>query len=171
MSALLYLSRFFGICAVLAGIGAGLLVASLIAALTCMDSCPEPDQYIARLIPGTVWVLQPYIALEALAFLTFVGYCFATRQARRALTQTLTILIGGLVCVGAFYALFQLCQTTLLTTTDGSLVESSAEAWEQGWGLAIAALSGAWSGLLTYLQWSPDKRRRPSPPSATTSVD
>jgi hypothetical protein len=150
---LLLASRFLAICAVLAGLAAGLLEATLVADLTCFDTCPFPGDYFSRLIPGTVRVITPCVALAALALATFVGYCVATRQARRAVTAILFLLIGGLVGVGALGALMLHGQATLTVTEYGLVAETPAFEWMRQWGLALMLISGAWSGFLAYLQW------------------
>ncbi len=151
--ALFFISRFFAICAVLAGVGAGFLLATLGAALTCFDTCPTPDQYFARFAPGTANVMIPCVALEALALLIFAGYCLAAGQARRLLRQTLALLIGGLVGVVALGVVFQVCQATLPVTEYNLVAERPAEAWMSWWGLILMFVAGAWSGVLAFLQW------------------
>lgn len=154
LTALLYLSRFFGMCALVVGIGAGLLVTWIIAALTCFDNCPAPDDYFSHLVAGTTWVMQPFLALVALSFVTFVAYCLVTGRVRRAAIQTFALLIGALISGAALYGLFQLCQMNLPVTAYGQVDEEAAVAWMRWWGLALVALSGAWSGVLVSLQWT-----------------
>ena len=145
-------SWFFAICAVLAGLAAGALTATVMVAFTCFDSCPTPDQYFSHFAPGIETFLLPCVALEALALLTFAGYCLASGQARRLLIHTLALLVGGLVGVLALVALFLICRATLPVTQYGVVDERAAERWMQVWGLAIMVITGIWAGGAAYLQ-------------------
>jgi len=150
---LLYLSRFFGICAVLAGLGAGFLVATFFASFTCFDTCPTPDVYFSRLIPGTAQMMAPSVAIESLALALFVGYCLAAGQTGRIFRPLAVFLIGGLVGVLALYALMMLGQVVVPVTEYGLVAETPAEMWMRLLGLALMLVAGAWSGGLARLQW------------------
>jgi hypothetical protein len=100
--------------------------------------------------------------LEALAFGAFLAYCLATRRTRRALIALLVLLVGGLVGVAALVALARHAQATLPVGDGGLLAEAPLVAWQSQWGLSLALVAGGWSGVLAYLQWSPEgSPRRP----------
>src|SRR5437660_12595921 len=80
---LLFASRVLALCAVLAGLAAGLLQATIGATIICVDSCPPRDAYFSDLGPIAVRIMTPCVVLEVLALVAFVAYCLATRQARR----------------------------------------------------------------------------------------
>ncbi len=161
---LFYISRVLAILAILAGLAAGFLQGTLGVAFTCFDSCPPPYEYFARFAPATQALLTPCLVIEALALVTFVGYCAATGQVRRAIKQTAILLVGGLVGVAALVALFQLCQATLPVTVYYQVDERPAEMWVQWWGIAIFVLAGGWSGMLALLQWNRTAQGRPARP-------
>lgn len=148
-----FTSRVLALCAVLAGLAAGIFKATFIANLICADSCPTPAFYFSYLGPATVWLLAPCVALEILALAAFLAYCVATRQARRAVMSLLFLLVGGLLGVAALDALLKHAQATLPVDEGGLLVEAQVFAWEHLWGLAFLLVAGAWSGVLAYLQW------------------
>ena len=151
---LLYTSRFLAICAVLAGLGAGLLTGAF-GAFVCVDSCPTPVDYFPSQGPTAVWVMIPCVALAVLALLTFTGYCIATRQARRAIVQTLVLVVGGVVGSFALNAFMLHGQASVPLTFDDYFADSgSLEAWVKEWGLALTVVAGVWSGSLAYLQWA-----------------
>ncbi|MGZ3599634.1 MAG: hypothetical protein ACXWQ5_07925 [Ktedonobacterales bacterium] len=146
-------SRVLAICAVLAGLAAGLLTVSVVAAFICFDSCPtREDFFSSRVLPGTVQFMMPCVVLEVLALAVFLAYCVATHQPRRTIAPILFFLIGGLVGVAALDALLQHGQATL-PNEDGILLEGPVEAWVQLWGWVLLLVAGAWSGVLAYLQW------------------
>ncbi|HZC06599.1 MAG TPA: hypothetical protein VE338_13270 [Ktedonobacterales bacterium] len=124
--ALLLISRFFAICAVVAGVAVGLLMATFVASFTCFDICPSLHDYFARLVPGTAEAMIPCLALEGLALVTFAVYCLATSQARRAARQVAILLVGGLISVVALDLLLQLWQAVLPVTQYGLVAESPA---------------------------------------------
>jgi hypothetical protein len=99
--------------------------------------------------------MAPCVALELLALATFVAYCLATRQARRAASQAVVLLVGGLVGVTALSAFMLAGQASLPLTWEGYFAGSaSLEAWQGQWGLALMIVAGAWSAVLAYLQWA-----------------
>jgi hypothetical protein len=61
-----YVSRSLAICAVLAGLGVGLLEVYL-SPLVCFDSCPDRDFYFSYLGPAAVRLMTPCIVLAVLA--------------------------------------------------------------------------------------------------------
>lgn len=148
-------SQVLAICAVLAAIAAGLLQATIIAAIICVDTCSPRTSYFLYVGPDAVQLMTPCIVLDVLAVATFLAYCLATRQARRAVISLLFLLVGGLVGVAVLDALLQHAQATLPVEGDGILVRDPAQAWAQLWGLALTLVAGAWSGVLAYLQWRP----------------
>lgn len=146
-------SRGLAICAVLAGLAAGLLAGTIGAAFICFDTCPPRESYFSHLGLGVVQVMTPCVVLEVLAVAAFVAYCLATQQTRRTIAPILFLLIGGLVGVVALVALLQHGQATLPVDSYGYLVETQAEAWAQQFGLVLALVAVAWSGVLVRLQW------------------
>ena len=153
--ALLYTSRVFASGAVVVGISAGLLTATLGAAIVCFDSCPTPVAFFPGQGPAAVGVMIPCIALAVLALLTFAGYCVATRQLRRAARQALVLVVGGLVGGVALNAFLLHGQASVPLTFDDYFADSgSIEAWVKEWGLALTLVAGVWSGSLAYLQWA-----------------
>ena len=152
---LLVASRGLAICAVLAGLGVGLLEVYL-SPLVCFDSCPTHAEYFARLGPGTVQFMMPCVVLEVLAFAAFVAYCLATRQVRRAVLAFLVLLVGGLAGIAALAGLLQRAQATLPSASGSdccALLPDQLRAWDSLWGWAHTLVAGAWSGVLAYLQW------------------
>jgi hypothetical protein len=150
-----YVTRGLAICAVLAGLAAGLLE-TFGAGFVCFDTCPTRADYFARLGPTAVLLMTPCIVIEALAMAAFLAYCLATRQPWRAVSSLLILLVGGLVGVAALIALAQHAQATLPVrgSVEGDiLVETPLETWAQEWGWALTLVAGAWSGVLAYLQW------------------
>jgi hypothetical protein len=146
---LLPASQVLTVLACLAGLGAGFLIATLGAALTCFDVCPTPDNYFTRLGSGSLSLLAPCLALEALALAAFVAYRVATREPRRAIKPLLVLALGGLIASIAFIALMTQGQTTLPVTSEGSLAEDSVTQWGSFWGVAMMAVVGA----LSIMQW------------------
>jgi hypothetical protein len=148
-------TRGLAICAVLAGLGAGLL--DVIGALfVCVDSCPTRDFYFSYLGPSRVRLMTPCVVLEVLAVAVFLLYCLATRQLRRAGIAVLVLLVGGLVGIAALDALLQHAQATLPSATSAGgevLIEGPVEAWGGQWAGALMLVVCAWSGTLAYLQW------------------
>jgi hypothetical protein len=150
-----FVTRGLTICAVLAGLGAGLLEV-FAAQFVCVDSCPTRDFYFSYLGPTAVRLMTPCVVLEVLAAAVFLPYCLATRQVRRALLVLLVLLVGGLVGVAALHALLQHAQAILPSGSQsegGILLEGPVEAWAEQWGWALSLVAGAWSGALAYLQW------------------
>lgn len=150
---LLVASQGLAVCAVVAGMGAGLL--TLFAAdFTCFDTCPTREDYFSRLGPTALRVMTPCVVLELLALAAFLAYCAATRQARRAVMPLLFVLVGGLVGAAVLGALMQHGWATLPVIEDDILAESQVRAWAQLWGLALALIAGVWSSVLAYQTWS-----------------
>jgi hypothetical protein len=150
-----FVTRGLALCAVLAGLCAGLLWA-FAASFVCVDACPTRDFYFSYLGPSTVRTMTPCIVLEVFAVAAFVAYSLATRQVRRAVFVALVLVVGGLVGVAALDALLQHAQVTL--PSEGHLLvdilqEGPVEAWAHLWGLALTLVAGAWSGVLALLLW------------------
>jgi len=112
-------------------------------------------------------LLLPTATLLVMSYLAFAGYCLATARARRLLAPTLTLALGAAVSVGAIVWYSHLFVTMIPVTTDGVLIDGPSQTWTAWLGQITAGLTVVWAGLLTYLQWSPDGKRRQLPPSAT----
>jgi hypothetical protein len=148
-------TRGLAVCAVLAGLGAGLLE-TYAPNFVCVDVCPSRDFYFAYVGPTAVRIMTPCVVLEVLAVAACVAYCLATRQVRRAVIVPLVLLVGGLVGVAALAALLQHRPAALaseLPSGGGILRERPVAAWVHQWGLALTLVAGAWSGMLAWLQW------------------
>ena len=167
---LLVASRSVAICAVLVGLGAGLLQATFGAAFICFDSCPDPTSYFSRLALGAVWLLTPCVAIETLALVLFLAYCAATGKPRCALAAALVFLLGGVAGYFALFAFIQQAQSSIAITRDGSFVEQSLETWTLQWGLAVTAVAAIWSGVLAYLQWPHNSELSQTFPSSSPSA-
>lgn len=160
MKALLYLSRFFGICAFNVGVASG-LIEILLAQFVCVDSCPPADTIFPWYLSSALMkLLLPTAALLVLAYLAYVGYCLATAQARRLLGPTVTLALGAAVSVGVIVWYSHLFVTMIPVDNDGFLIDGSAQTWTAGLGQITAGLTLVWAGLVTYLQWSPTGARR-----------
>lgn len=146
-------SRGLALCAVLAGLAAGFLEAVVGAIFICVDSCSPRDVYFSHLGADVVRVMTPCVVLELLALTAFVGYCLATRQARRAILPILFLLVGGLIGVAALDAFLLHGQATLPVDEGGFLLENPTQTWAQFWGMSILLVAVAWSGVLAYMQW------------------
>lgn len=171
LTALRYVPRFFGICALVVGVVSGLLE-GLLAGFVCVDSCPQADTIFPWYLSSALMkLLLPTAALLVVAYLAYAGYCLATGQTRRLLAPTLTLALGAAVSVGAIVWYSHLFVTMIPVDKDGFLINGPAQTWTAGLGQLTAGLTLVWAGLLTYLQWSPDKRRRPSPLSVTPSEE
>lgn len=168
VAALLYLSRFFGIGAIVVGIIIGLGEA-LFAQFVCVDSCPPALTIFPWYFSSALRLIMPTAALLVLAYLTFLGYCLATAQTRRALAPAVTLLLGAVVSIGVIYGYSQLF-LTMMPLNDGYLIDGPAQKWTAGLGLTIAAFAWVWAGVLVYLQRPPEGRRRQPPPSATPTT-
>jgi hypothetical protein len=148
-----FVTRGLALCAMLAGLGAGLLEA-IGAGLVCVDSCPTRDFYFSYLGPTAVRIMTPGVVLDMLAAAVFLLYCLATRQTGRAVIVLLVLLVGGLLGAAALDALLQHAQATLPSASDSEiLIEGPVEAWAEQWGWILTLLAGAWSGVLAFLQW------------------
>lgn len=112
-------------------------------------------------------MLTPCFALELLALVTFLGYCAATRQPRRAIAVILIALAVGLTAVIALNALFRQGQDTFVGRYD-FLPEDTGVAWLQQWGRAIMAAADIWAGSLVCLQWPAEWRCRKAQLSAVS---
>jgi hypothetical protein len=151
-----FVSRSLALCALLAGVGAGLLEASLGASLVCFDTCPSRAYYFTHIVPDGLRALIPCLVLEALAIVAFVAYCSGTRQSPRVLLTLLVALVGGVIGVAVLSALAQHAQATLPIwggDAGDTLREAPLVAWAQQWGWAITLAAGTWSGALLFLQW------------------
>ena len=146
-------SGVLAICAVLAGLAAGLFMATFGSALICFDTCPTREDFFSPRGPIAVQLMTPCVVLAVLALVAFVAYCLVTRQGRRVVMPILFLLVGGLIGFAALDALLQHGQATLPVGEDGLVAETPAQAWAQLWGLALTLVAGAWSGVLAYLQW------------------
>ncbi len=170
LTALLYLSRFFGICALVVGVVSG-LIEVLLAGFVCVDSCPQADTIFPWYLSSALMkLLLPTATLLVMAYLAFAGYCLATGQARGLLAPTLTLVLGAAVSVGAIVWYSHLFVTMIPVDKDGFLIDGSAQTWTTGLGQITAGLTLIWAGLLTYLQWNPDGGQRPTAPGATSSA-
>jgi hypothetical protein len=152
---LLVASRGLAICAVVAGLGVGLLDVYL-SHLVCFDSCPDRDFYFSYLGPTAVRLMTPCIVLEVLAMAVLVTYCLATRQVQRAVLAFLVLLVGGLAGIAALAGLLHRAQATLPSASGSdccALLPDQLRAWDSLWGWALTLVAGAWSGVLAYLQW------------------
>lgn len=168
LTALLYLSRFFGICALVVGVIIGLGEA-LLAQFVCVDSCPPAISIFPWYVSSALKLLMPTAALLVVGSLTFGGYCLATAQARRALAPAVTLLLGAAVSVGAILGYAHL-YLTRMPLDEGYLINGPAQSWTAGLGFTVAILACIWAGALIALQWSPDGGRRQRPPRTTPSA-
>lgn len=160
LKALLYLSRFFGICALVVGVVSG-LIEILLAQFVCVDSCPQADTIFPWYLSSALLkLLLPAAALLVLAYLAYGGYCLATAQRRRLLAPTLTLALGAAVSVGVIVWYSHLFVTMIPVDNDGFLINGPAQTWTAGLGQLTAGLTLVWAGLVTYLQWSPTGARR-----------
>ena len=116
-------------------------------------------------------LLLPTAALLVLAYLAYASYCLATAQTWRLLAPTVTLALGAAVSVGVIVWYAHLFVTMIPVDKDGYLINGPAQSWTAGLGQITAGLTVVWAGLLTYLQWSPDETRRPTPPGAPPFVD
>jgi hypothetical protein len=151
-----YISRSLAVCAVLAGLGAGFLEATVGVAFVCFDSCPDRDFYFSYLGLGAMRLMMPCVVLGVLATAVFVTYCLATRQVRRAVLAFLVLLVGGLAGIAALAALLQHAEATLPSASGSdccALLPDQLQAWQRLWGWALILVAGGWSGVLAYLQW------------------
>lgn len=158
MKALLYLSRFFGICALVAGILVG-LGETLFSQFVCVDSCPAAMTIFPWYLSSALKLIAPTAALLALAYLAFVSYCFAKGQRRRALAPTMALVLGAALSVGVIVA-YSHFYVTLMPLDDGYLIDGPAQGWNAGLGFIVVFLACAWGSVLTALQWPPDSARR-----------
>ncbi len=151
-------SRGLAICAMLAGLAAGLLAATVGAGFMCFDTCPSRDDYFANLGFVAMQVMMPCILLEMLALAVFLAYCIATGQAQRAVKPIRFLLIGGLAGIALLYILLRYGQATVPVDPNGYLLETPAQEWAQLWGLALMLVALGWSGVLAYMQWDGSRR-------------
>lgn len=147
-------SRFFAVCAIVAGVAAGFLEATFLAGFACFDSCPPPARYFSQLFPTLAQLLLPCVGLALLALGIFLAYCAARGQRRRAIIQAIVFLAGGLVGVSVLGGLLLLAQAKLPVNADGLYVEQPLETWAQIWGLAIMVIAAVWTGTLARLSWA-----------------
>lgn len=138
VSSILMVARILAVCAGIAGVGAGLLFMTFIAGLTCFNSCPTREQYFTNLPRGTLWVMLPAIVLGGLALLAYSVYCGASHQTHAI---RLPVVAVAVACVAL--ALFD--QVAYVTP---NMYGESLVAWTAVWGLALVAISVAWSWLL-----------------------
>jgi hypothetical protein len=150
--ALLVASRVLAICAVLAGLIAGLLASTILVGFTCFDSCPSRADFLNRM-PAEARLLIPCVVLAALALALFLAYCLDTRQQRRANVATLFFLVGGLSGVAALAALVKIAQATLPINEDNPQFAQAVVGWAQVWGVSLLLVAVVWSGVLAALQW------------------
>lgn len=160
LNALLYQSRFFGICALVVGVVSG-LVEVLLAGFVCVDSCPQADTIFPWYLSSALLkLLLPTAALLVLAYLAYAAYCIATAQTRGLLAPTLMLVFGAAVSVGVIVWYSHLFVTMIPVDNDGFLINGPAQTWTAGLGQITASLTLVWAGLLTYLQWFPTGARR-----------
>ncbi len=154
---LLVLGRFFAVCAVLLGLAAGALHATLFSALVCFDGCPEPTFFFPTEGPKAINLMIPCVAVALVALVFFVLYCLVIRQPRRAAKRAIIFVVGGAVAVIALNLILTIGQAHVALKSDGAgntyFDERSLEGWESLWGLALMAIAGAWSIILARLQW------------------
>ena len=96
--------------------------------------------------------MTPCVVLEALALMSFLAYCLATRQAWRAVISLLFLLVSGLIGVNILSTLMQQA-ATLPVGDSGFLYEAPAVAWAHQWGLALILAAGVWTGVPALIQW------------------
>lgn len=152
---LLYISRFFAVCALLAGQGAGVLVMLFGTGFICFDSCPTRAFYFSRLVPGTLLLMTPCIACECLALLAYLCYCSARRRPRHVVAPVAVLLVGGALGATLLGALILHGQANLPVNADGLLIETPAEAWAQLWGFSVLIVASLWSVAVGYVLWRP----------------
>ncbi len=150
--ALLIMSRVLAVCAVLAGLAAGLLASTILVGFTCFDSCPSRTDFLSRM-PAEARLLIPCVVLAALALLFFLAYCLDTRQPRRANVAILFFLAGGLIGVAALAGLVQIAHATLPIHEDSPEFAHAVVGWAQLWGLSLLLVAVVWSGVLAALLW------------------
>lgn len=146
-------SRFFAVCAIVAGVAAGFIEATLFAGLVCFDYCPDRAHYFSHLFPTLALLLIPCIVLSLLALWTFLWYCGARGQRSRANKQVIFFLGGGVIGAAVLGGLLLVGNVILPVTSDGVLVEQPLESWSQLWGLAILLVAASWTGVLARLSW------------------
>ncbi len=146
-------SRFFAVCAIVAGVAAGILEATLGAGFVCFDYCPYPADYFSRLFPGLALLLIPCIVLSLLALGAFLWHCGARGQRSRANKQVIFFLVGGGIGGAVLGSMLLLGSVILPVTSDGILVERPLETWAHLWGLAILLVAASWTGILARLSW------------------
>jgi hypothetical protein len=153
-------SRVLALCAVLAGLFGGLLMATIGAGLICFNTCPSPEFYFSQLGLYALFFLIPCSVLAALALVLFLIYCLSTRQPRRALSVFLFFLVGGLLGVVILDALLQLSLATFPVQGEhGLLIGGSGKPWASQWALAVLLIAVVWSVGMASLQWG--RRWRP----------
>ena len=154
---LLILGRFFAVGAVLLALAAGFLQAWFGAGFVCFDTCPERIFFFPTEGPRAIKYMTPSVACALVALAFFVLYCLVTRQPRRAVKQAVVFVVGGVIAFIALNLILAFGQAHVALIPDGAgntyFDESSLEAWESLWGLALMAVVGAWSIILARLQW------------------
>lgn len=171
VTALRYLSWFFGICALVVGVASGLIEVFL-AQFVCVDSCPQADTIFPwYLSSALIKLLLPTAALLVLAYLSFAGYCVATAQTRHLLAPTWILVLGAAVSVGAIVWYSRLFVTMIPVDKDGVLINGPAQRWTAGLGQITAGLAFIWASIFYALLLSPDETRRQMPPNATPSEE
>jgi hypothetical protein len=150
-----FVTRLLAIGAVLAGLGAGYLESTFGVAFICMDVCPTRAVYCSGFGLAALRLLTPCIVLEAAAFVVFLAYCLATRQARRAGRVLVILLVSGVACVTVLTVLSLHARATLpIWGGDAGdlLREGPLVSWQSDWGAAVTLVALAWSGASGYLQ-------------------
>ena len=166
---LLYATRFFAVCAVLAGIGP-VLLGLLAAGLVCVDQCPHRDAtyiggfeqpgYFSGESVGMMSPALPCLVLALVALLLFLAYCVMTHQDGRALIALLVYLVPPIVAYVAFNYTYTQAATSLPIDSDGFLLEGPLKSFVSQWYVGIGLFLCVWSLALAVLQWGIGRNRR-----------
>lgn len=160
---LYYVSRIVSICALLATLGLGLMIATLGVAFTCFDSCPAPQDYVPNMTIGAINMAVLCAEIELVPLVCFLAYCGVSRQMRRFVRSVIFLVVGGAVGAGVLWAFLTYLQGHVPVTPDGYLDERLAEEWKQWFGLCFTLVVGVWSGVFAYMQG-------PRPPRTPTAA-
>jgi hypothetical protein len=162
---LLYATRFFAVCAILAGFGA-ILVGSVAVSFICFDTFPQRDATYVHGVeypgyfsgsPVTLVMMGPALPcliLALVALLLFLTYCGLTHQGRRALIALLVALIPPILGFFAFYYDYKQAATSLPVDSHGVLLEGPIVSFASLWYVGMGFLLFLWSCALAWVQWS-----------------
>lgn len=151
--------RLAGVLAVLAGlagVGGGFLESAL-SGLVCFDTCPSTEQYFSHIVPETLTVMTPCLALVLLTLLAYLGYCIAVRRVR-AVALPVLALVG---CAAVYSGVVLLGMTQIAAASDLAYEDTLVQ-WMMWWGFTLVLLSIVWAALVFSLTQEPAKS--PSPP-------